>query len=348
MSKESLGIRILSPVSKVDETGRLIQAGAEELYCGLLPADWPYVAFSINRRQEPEANFQSFDELKRCIDIAHTHGVLLFLTLNEHYYTDKQYPYILDYVERAMAVGVDAFFIADIALLLTLRELSFDVPVHISTGGTTFNSACARFYQSLGAKRIILPRYLTPDEIRQIVKKVPGFPFEVFILNSKCYNVDGFCTFHHGLAAVVDKGEAKKYRNACMLPYDIYLSSPIYSDEELARVAPKVSQERQHLWKTTHIDTRPCGACAIYDFQEMGIYSVKIVGRKNSTKKKLVDITFIKNCIDFLNKQKPSREEYIERTQRLYQETYKYPCRSYMCYYPSIKRSWNTLSSSLK
>ena len=341
-------MRILSPVSKVDEVERLIQAGAEELYCGLLPSDWPYIAFSINRRQGPEANFQSFNELRRCIDIAHTHSVPLFLTLNEHYYTDKQYPYILDYVKRALDVGVDAFFISDVALLLTFRELKIGATVHISTGGTTFNSVCARFYQSLGAKRIILPRHLTLDEIRQIVMKVPGFPFEVFILNSKCPNVDGFCTFHHGLAEVVDKGKAKRYRNACMIPYDIYLSSPMYNDERLAAVAPRISQERQHLWERTHIDARPCGACAIYDFQEMGIYSVKIVGRENSTVKKLVDITFIKNCIVFLNKQKPGREEYIGRTQRLYQETYKYPCRSYMCYYPSINRSWNTLSLSPK
>lgn len=341
-------MRILSPVSKVDEVERLIQGGAQELYCGLLPSDWPYTAFSLNRRQEPEANFQSFDELKKCADIAHTHGVPLFLTLNEHYYTDKQYPYILDYVKRALDAGVDAFFVSDIALLLTFREKKINASVHISTGGTTFNSACARFYQSLGAERIILPRYLTLDEIKQMVEKVPGFPFEVFILNSKCYNVDGFCTFHHGLAGVVDKGEAKRYRNACMIHYDIYLSSPIYSDQELARIAPKISQERQRLWEITHIDTRPCGACAIYDFQQMGIYSVKIVGRKNSTKKKLVDITFIKNCIDFLNKHKPNREEYLGRTQKLYQETYKYPCRSYMCYYPSVNRSWNTLSLSPK
>jgi len=341
-------MKILSPVSKVDETARLIQAGADELYCGLLPSDWPYVAFSINRRQEPEANFQSFDELKGCADIAHTHGVPLFLTLNEHYYTDKQYPYILEYVKRALDAGVEAFFISDIALLLTFRESKINAAVHVSTGGATFNSACARFYQNLGAERIILPRYLTVEEIKQMVEKVPGLLFEVFILNSKCYNVDGLCTFHHGLARVVDKGEAKKYRNACMLRYDIYPSSPVYSDEELARIAPKVSLERQHLWETTHIDTRPCGACAIYDFQQIGIYSVKIVGRKNSPRKKLVDITFIKDCIDFLNKQESSREEYLKRTQSLYQETYGYPCRSYMCYYPALNPSWNMLSSSQK
>jgi collagenase-like PrtC family protease len=341
-------MKILSPVSKADEAETLISAGAEELYCGLLPSNWPFPAFSINRRQEPEANFHSFDALKKCIDIAHARGVPLFLTLNEHSYTDKQYPYILDYVKRALDAGVDAFLIADIALLLTFRECNIVAPVHMSTGATTFNSACARFYQSLGAERIILPRHLTVDEIRRIVKGVPDLEFEVFILNSKCHNVDGFCTFHHGLTEVADKGDAKKYRNACMIHYNIHLSSPMYSDEEMMRIAPQIPRERQHMWERVHIDTRPCGACAIYDFHQMGIHSVKIVGRKNSTKKKQFDIHFIKNCFDFLTNQKPSREEYRERTQSLYQETYKYSCRYYMCYYPSLNPSWNTQYLPLK
>lgn len=341
-------MKILSPVSRTDEVEELIQRGADELYCGLVPSDWPYVAFSLNRRQDPKAQFHRFAELKECINLAHAHNVPVNLTLNEHYYTDKQYPYLLDYVKHATDIGVDAFFIADIALLLTFRELKLNVPVCISTGGATFNTACARFYQGLGAKRIILPRHLTISEIRHMVTKVPDLPFEVFILNSKCHNVDGLCTFHHGLAEVVNREEAKEYRNGCMVSYDIHLASPVYSDAEMLRIAPNISQERQHLWKRAHIDSRPCGACALYDFQDMGIYGVKIVGRKNSTKKKAVDINFIKACLDFLSSKKPGRVEYIERTQRLYQDTYGYPCRSYMCYYPQVNPSWNTLSSSLK
>lgn len=226
-------LKILSPVTKVDETESLIRAGAEELYCGLSPQDWPYAAISINRRHGPKVSFESFDELKICAEIGHAKGIPLFLTLNEHYYTHKQYPYILDYVARAREAGVDAFIISDIALLLALHEMKMDVPVHVSTGGATFNSACAQFYSILGAKRIILSRELTIDEIKKIVEMTPGISFEVFILNSKCHNVDGLCTSHHGLAEVVDKEIAKKYRNLCMVPYDIYLASPTYSDAEL-------------------------------------------------------------------------------------------------------------------
>jgi len=45
-------MKILSPVDKVDEVKRIIKAGADELYCGVLTSDWhnKYIAGAINRR----------------------------------------------------------------------------------------------------------------------------------------------------------------------------------------------------------------------------------------------------------------------------------------------------------
>ncbi|MFH0914635.1 MAG: peptidase U32 family protein [Chloroflexota bacterium] len=340
-------MKILSPLNQPEEIEPLVSAGAAELYCGLLPEDWEYTAFSINRRQEREDNLSSFQELKECCELAHRHSVPIHLTLNEHYYTEKQYPYIKDYVNKALDAGVDALYVADVALLLTLKEWGVKVPLHISTGGTTFNSYTARFYQGLGAERIILPRHLTVEEIARIVEKVPDLPLEVFILNSKCHNIDGYCTFHHGLSEVVSKEEAREFRNGCMVDFKIHLASPVYNPEELAELAPRISQERQYLWKRVHIDSRPCGVCALYDFREMGIYSVKIVGRKNATLKKLVDSRFVRQCLDYLETD-PDRDRYRQWAQARYRETYRYPCRSSMCYYPQVNPAWNTPFTSPK
>lgn len=314
-------MKILSPVDKVEEVDELIKAGADELYCGVLTTDWPYQTISINRRHEKNASFETFEELGACVKTAHSHGVPVFLTLNEHYYTAFEYPIVLNYVEKALEYKVDALIVTDLALVLSLRDRG--VEVHISTGGTTFNSECAKFYQSLGAKGIILPRHLTVNEISEIVKNVPEVKMEVFILNSKCPNIDGFCTFHHGLTEVVAENEKKNYRNACMLPYEISVDGP----------KERVTLERQHIWRITHMDERPCGACALMDFMEMGVASVKIVGRGNTIFKKIGDIQFIKTCINFL-KENPSKGEFIEKTRKLYQEAYECPCRIYMCYYP--------------
>ncbi len=195
-------IKLLSPVDKVDEVEGLIEAGADELYCGLLTAEWhdKYIGGAISRRPGGGANFTTFEDLQKCLDIARSRRVPVFLTLNEHYYMYKQYPYILDYVSRVEKMGVYGMMVADLALLLTLKEVGTGIRIVISTGGTTFNSETIRFYQELGASRVIIPRHLTIQEIGEMAESVSGIELETFIFNSRCPNIDGFCTFQHGLA----------------------------------------------------------------------------------------------------------------------------------------------------
>ncbi|MFC2002999.1 U32 family peptidase [Chloroflexota bacterium] len=324
-------MKLLSPVDKIEEVEEIIEAGASELFCGLLTLEWhnKYIAGSISRRPGSDANFTTFDQLQSCVSIAHSHGIPVFLTLNEHYYTPVQYPFILDYVDRVVSIGVDGMMVADLALLLTLQQMEIDtkIKIIISTGGTSFNSETVRFYQDLGASRVILPRHLTIEEIREISSKVSGIELETFILNSRCPNVDGFCTFQHGLA---DQSIMPLYQNACMLPYDI--SVAIQGDVDESRM----SWKRQHIWQTVHVDDHPCGACALYELNEMNITSVKIVGRGNPTARKIVDVKYIRSLLDFLEGKKPGKEEFRQVAKKLYVDTYGRPCRVYLCYYPEV------------
>lgn len=322
-------MKLLSPVDKVEEVEQLIRAGADELYCGLLTPDWhnKYIAGSINRRPGGGANFTTFEELQTCVDIARSHSVPVFLTLNEHYYTKEQYPFIMEYVHKVAGMGVYALMVVDLALLLTLRKADIKVKTAISTGGNSFNSETVKFYQDLGASRVILPRHLTLDEIGAIVNDTAGIELETFILNSRCPNVDGLCTFQHGLA---DRSFPDLYQNACLLPYDV--SVEVHGDAE----AGQLSWKRQHIWQLVHVDDYPCGACALWELKEMGMASVKIVGRGNSTARKLADVVFIRSLLDFLEEKEPTREQFRQAAQKLYTDTYGRPCRVYMCYYPEV------------
>jgi putative protease len=322
-------MRLLSPVDKTDEVEQLIQAGADELFCGLLTPEWHnrYVAGSISRRPGGGANFTTFDELHSCVNIAHSHGIPVFLTLNEHYYIPQQYPFLLDYVEKVIDIGIDALMVADLALLLTLKQMNVNTKIFISTGGNTFNSETAKFYQDLGASRIVLPRHLTLKEMNDISINVSGIELEAFILNSRCPNVDGFCTFQHGLA---DQSINSLYENACMLPYDISVAVSDDIEEE------QISWKRQHIWQTVHVDDYPCGACALFELDRMNITSVKIVGRGNLTFRKIADIIFIRSLLGFLKDNNLTDEQFHGVAQKLYRETYNRPCRVYMCYYPEV------------
>ena len=338
-------IKILSPVSRCDEVEDVIAAGADELYCGILLDDWIKgytVSASLNRRQEDNTilgtspHFKSFEELKESVEIAHSRSVPVILTLNEHYYSKDQYPYLFSYVDKVLEAGVDAFIIGDVAFILSLRERGIPTDIHISTAGTAFNSETVRFYQELGASRVILPRHLTIEEIESIASEVSDVELEAFILNSRCANIDGFCTFQHGLADLFpDEKVKEQYLNACMLSYEVsvYPDAKVESDSDIKE---KISWERQSIWSALHIDDRPCGVCALFEFSKIGLHGVKIVGRQNAKSKKIKDVTFIRTLIDFLSKENPSKEEFRKFSRRLYQETYEWPCLIFKCYYPSV------------
>ncbi len=340
-------LNILSPLSSPEEVEPLINAGAQELYCGVLPDEWRTrysVAASLNRRQEdnPVINttphMKSFNELAESVRRAEPGGVPVILTINEHYYNNEQYPAITDYIERALSCGVNTFIAGDPGIILTIREIDPSAHIHISTAGTTFNAETVHFYRDLGARRVILPRHLSLEEIQQIAGRVEGIELEAFILNSRCANIDGFCTFHHGLAEwIPDKDKKRDYENACMMLYKISADVRGCSQQEAEHLlSEKVSWERQHFWSAMHIDDRPCGACALYEFEALGLAGVKIVGRQNKTEKKLHDTAFIKHLLSYLRTRKPSREDFRRYSQKKYQEQYERPCIIFNCYYPSV------------
>ena len=329
-------MKVLSPVDRVDEVEELIKTGADELYCGVLWQEWwqKYTVAAINRRIANVCNFKSFDELSACIAIAHSYDIPVCLTINEHYYTQEQYPLLLEYIAQAIDAGVDSFLISDLALLLYLKEIKLEIPIHISIGGTVFNSQTAKFYQSLGASRVTLPRHITIGEARKIVTNVSNIETCMFILNSRCPNADGFCTFMH------IQSSDPSYKNACMLPYAVELLPPEGAEEQFCTVEEEAkiaaSYLRQQVWGRYHMDEIPCGACALYDFDKMGVDFVKIVGRGNQTWRKIVDIKFIQLLLGLLKDKSISRAEYRKRAQALYRYTYQRPCRTIMCYYPEV------------
>jgi len=361
-------MKIFSPLDKAGEVEPLIAAGAEEFYCGVLEETWynPYPVISINRRPAGKGHLRNFEELKSAAHISHKHNVPIFFTVNEHYYTKQQFPIVKDYIQKAIDAGVDALIISDYGLLSMLPSinvkmnpvrkygrsfkprqnkllsspshkgrnlLSNGVKIHISTGGTIFNWRTAKFYQELGASRITLPRHLTLKEMKEIVKRIPELETTVFVFNSRCINIDGFCTFQHGLSG---KQTPLLYRNACMLPYDISCISMNQNENAEGMISNSQMIARQRIWEIVHLDDYPCAACALYEFNRMNITSLKIVGRGNTTERKIKDVTFFRILLNHLFHDNPKLSDFRNYARKLYSKTYNRSCRAFMCHYPSV------------
>jgi putative protease len=328
-------MKIFSPLDRIEEVEPLIEAGAEEFYCGVLEETWytSYPVISINRRPAGKGHFRSFEELKEAVDISHKNNIPIFFTINEHYYTKRQLPLVKEYIQKAIDAGVDAFIISDYGLLAMLPKISAGVKIHISTGGTVFNWRTARFYQELGACRITFPRHLTLKEMKNIVKHIPELETTVFVFNSRCINIDGFCTFQHGLSG---KKTPHFYRNACMLPYDIS-RIPLNQNENMEDISNDSQMiARQRIWEIVHLDDYPCAACALFEFNEMNITSLKIVGRGNTTERKIKDVSFFRTLLHYLCHDRPGISDFRSYARKLYSKTYNRSCRPFMCHYPSV------------
>ena len=359
-------MKILAPANSEKEVKRIIDAGADEIYCGVIPREWmtEYTnVASCNRREWQTANLSSFGELGKLADIAHSHDRPVYLTLNA-LYTEQQYPLIMKQIESAMSIGIDALIIADIGLLHKLTTEKLGMDIHISTGGTTFNSETARFYGDFGIKRINLPRHLTVSEIRQIATNNPNIKFDVFILNSGCKNIDGFCTFQLGINERLHKGiwNIPKKMNIDrhlldalrMLPPSVAQS--IYGDVFGVDSACLLNYDVSFLHDGSHFDSKTkqsicrhlstgfslfsgidtCGACSIPQLKEAGVFAIKIVGRNYSTGKKVKDVRFLKEVLNHLGEESADIEEFPKYVKRLFKRIYRLPCRE-LCYYPEGK-----------
>jgi len=331
-------MKILSPLDYTDDIVKLVEAGAGEFFCGLLDEAWyrKYPVISTNRRPVGKGHFRNFDELKTAVDRAHDLRARIFFTINEHYYINAQFELLKPHIDNALDAGVDALILSDYGLMAWLRQNRYDVPIHVSTGGTVLNWRTAKFYcDEFGVENITFPRHLEIDELRSIVEKFPAVDTSVFVFNSRCINIDGYCTFQHGLAG---KQVFPMFRNACMLPYTI----DVFSAGGEPLMIPAAQREkillRQKVWERVHVDDHPCGACALYEFKEMGIKSLKIVGRGNPPGRKLKDVVFLKHLVAALEENLPC-QDFRKMARKLYQETYNRPCREYMCYFPSVMKN---------
>ncbi|MDY2928125.1 peptidase U32 family protein, partial [Anaerococcus sp.] len=113
------------------------------------------------------ANAKNFDkdELKKAVNFAHDNNVRVHVTMNilPH---DEDMKGLVEYLEFLDSIGVDALIISDPGIFALAKEHT-NVDLHISTQASVTNSATVKFWHDMGAKRVILARELSLEEIKE-------------------------------------------------------------------------------------------------------------------------------------------------------------------------------------
>lgn len=173
---------LLAPGGSLEKLKTAIDYGADAVYVG-------GEAFSLRVAAE---NF-SLDDMKEGLKYAHDRGKKVYLTANilPH---NKDIEEFESFIKEIRPLGFDAVLIADLGMFDMMRELAPEIPVHISTQANNVNyrSACA--WHKLGAKRVVLAREMSFEEIRKIREKIPDdMEIEAFVHGAMCISYSGRC-----------------------------------------------------------------------------------------------------------------------------------------------------------
>ena len=357
-------MNILSPLNRVEEVAPLIDDGATCFYAGVMPTDWRdrYSNMaSPNRREWKSSNFLDYETFARAVRRANDRNVPVYMTLNA-LYTEGQYGLMDEMIARAKDAGVTALIVADMGMFLHLAQLDTGMELHASTGATIFNRRAARLFARLGAAKITLPRHNTVDELCELTRELAPIDTEVFVMNSGCKNIDGFCTFHHGENEVQVGKMWDVFKNAgadhylletlrklpeswtegiserslfgsicaCFLPYEVRNISPAQMTDEVRRRTEANIRKSFNLFSAMD----HCAACAIPAFKRAGVATLKIVGRNHPTPKKRKDVKFLRALLDLIqaHDDHPSTEAIID----LHHRHFGGRCDG-LCYYPEVE-----------
>jgi putative protease len=311
---------LISPIDQLGEAELLLDAGAEELYGGWVPEDWLEryrLLASINQRTFAGAQIAGYEDLQEIVRRVHGRGKRFSLTLNAPFYSDEQLPLLLDYVDQAVAAGVDGVILADLGLLLLLRRRHGGLEYHASTLAHLANSGAAAFYAAQGIDRLVFPRHLPTAEMAEIVGKVPGLRCDAFILIGNCPNSEGLCTFHHSSPAKIWP---------CEIPYRIEPLAPAPSprlQRAMARQEEWARSDRRH----------GCGLCAIPALAAAGIHGLKLVGRGAPSAQKVRNLALV---AEFCERAADCDDgaDYRRRAREAHRQRFTAPCSPLVCYYP--------------
>ena len=256
---------ILSPAGNFEKMKSAILFGADAVYLA---------GESFGMRAAAD-NF-TVDELTEAVKYAHERNVKVYLTLNTMP-REYEYPALRSYLEQTLDIPFDAMIIADVGVLMLVKEMRPNTDIHISTQANASSSAACNAWYNLGAKRVVLARELTLDEIKEIKRNIPDdLEIECFMHGSMCISYSGRCLLSGHL---VDRDAN---RGMCAQPCRWNYTIRGYEIEEEKRPEDRMPIEEVNGETFIMASRDTCTIEHIPELVEAGIDSFKIEGRMKS------------------------------------------------------------------
>ncbi len=286
---------LLAPAGDMERLRMAVLYGADAVY--LAGTSFGMRAFAGNFSPE---------ELPEAVKFAHEHGVRVHVTVNTMP-RNKEIIHLPAHLERLQDAGVDALIVADMGAFTLAGKYAPKCERHISTQASIANFETARAWHDLGAKRVILARELSLEEIREIRSKTPSeLEIEAFVHGAMCVSYSGRCLLSNYMTG------RDSNRGACAQPcrYQYYLMEekrpgeyfPVFEDEKGTYI-----MNSRDMCMIDHVD----------DLVDVGLDSLKIEGRAKSAYYAAIVTGAYRHAIDAACKEEPLDPIWREEVERV-------------------------------
>lgn len=249
---------LLAPCGSFEKAKTAFKYGADAIYVGTSN-------LSLRTRVDMDDN-----ELEKIINYAHSINKKVYVALNI-YARDNMYEEIKKQVKILDEIKADAVIVSDGGVVETIKEVAPSLEIHISTQANTVSYHTCKFWYNNGAKRVILARELSKNEINDIMLNKPeDLTIEMFVHGAICYGYSGRCHLSDFLAGRgANLGDCAQ---SCRWAYNLYLE-----EKNNPGLMMPVEQDEHGTYILSSKDM-----CLIKELPEiitMGMDSLKIEGR---------------------------------------------------------------------
>ncbi|MEI7640479.1 MAG: U32 family peptidase C-terminal domain-containing protein [bacterium] len=275
-------------------------------------ADAVYAAGEAYGLRYSAGNFGK-TELKAAVEYTHALNKKIYITVNI-FPRNKDIGPIKDYLAYLNSLKVDGMIIADLGVFNIAAKTAPDIPKHISVQANNVNYETVSAWRDMGAKRIILARELSFDEIKEIRQQVPDMELELFVHGAICIALSGRCLLSNYLKGRdANQGDCAQ---SCRWSYTLM-------EEKRRGMYLPIEEDGRGTYIMNSKDL--CVIDRVQDFVEIGIDSFKIEGRMKSAHYAAVTTAVYKKAItEYL--QNPKTYKYNDA---LYKELEKVSHREY-------------------
>lgn len=248
---------LLAPAGDLEKLKIAVLYGADAVYIG-------GEAYGLRAKAK---NFD-LDTMAEGIRFAHEHGAKVYITANIFAH-NADFEGMAEYFKAVEKIGADALIISDLGVFSIAKEAVPDMEIHVSTQANNTNYMSASMWYKLGAKRVVIARELSFQEVKQIRENIPeDMDIEAFVHGAMCISYSGRCLLSNYLSGRdANKGACS---HPCRWKYHLV------EETRPGEYMPIEENERgTYIYNSKDL----CMIEHIPDILESGIMSLKIEGR---------------------------------------------------------------------